>query len=161
MINGPFLDWGLNNGFIGLDLRKKQLTYLDGGVRKFSATTLPTIGKAVVGVLKKPEETKNRAVYVQEIAMTLKELLGLAKQALGDEGWTEIDGGTTEEKENSSYEKLAKGQADMTVFGGFLMSAVFREGYGGCFDKLDNQLLGIEEMKESDVVELIKKVVKN
>jgi len=160
VINGPFLDWGLKIGFLGLDLRKKQITYLDGGSSTFSTTTLATIAKAVVGVLTKPEETKNRAVYIQDAAVTLKDLLRLSKQALGEEGWTEVDGGTTEETEKSNYEKLAKGQADAGVFIGFLKSAIFREGYGGHFQKLDNELLGIEELKESDLVELIKEVTK-
>ena len=158
VINGPFLDWGLNHGFLGPDLRKKQITYLDGGITKFSATTLATIGKAVVGVLKNLEETKNRAIYVQDGVFTLKDLFRLSKQALGEEGWTEVDGGTTEEKERLSYEKLAKGQKDMGVFVGFLMSAVFREGFGAHFQQLDNELLGIVELKESEVVELIKEI---
>lgn len=139
-------------------MRKKQITYLDGGNSKFSTTTLATVAKAVVGVLTKLEETKNRAVYVQDTALTLKDLFRLSKQALGDEGWTEVDGGTTEEKEKLSYEKLAKGQKDMGVFLGFLMSAIFREGYGGQFPQLDNELFGIVELKESGVVELIKEI---
>lgn len=160
VINGPFLDFGLNHGFLGPDLKKRQITYLDGGISKFSTTTLPTVAKAVVGVLTKLDETKNRAVYVQDAALTLKDLFRLSKQALGEEGWTEIDGGTTEEKERLSYEKLAKGQKDMGVFVGFLMSAIFREGYGGDFQQLDNELFGIVELREDEIVELIREVAK-
>ena len=160
VINGPFLDFGLNHGFLGPDLRKKQITCLDGGITKFSTTTLATVAKAVVRVLTKLEETKNRAVYVQDAALTLKDLFRLSKQALGEEGWTEVDGGTTEEKERLSYEKLAKGQKDMGVFLGFLMSAIFREGYGGHFQQLDNELFGIVELRDSEVVELIKEIAK-
>ena len=160
LINGPFLDFGLNHGFLGPDLKKRQITYLDGGITKFSTTTLATVGKAVVGVLTKPEETKNRPVYIQGAALTLKDLFRLSKEALGEEGWTEIDGGTTEAVEKASYEKLAKGQKNMGVFVGFLMSAIFREGYGGHFQQLDNELLGVVEMKESEIVELIKEIAK-
>jgi hypothetical protein len=158
VIGGPFLDLALDYGFLGLDLKNKKYTYVDGGVAKFSTTTRDTVGKAVVGVLNNLEETGNRAVYVQEGAFTLKELYQLAKESLGEEGWTEVDGGSTAENEKASYEKLAKGQKDMGVFLNFLMSAIFREGYGGHFQKLDNQLLGIEELKEIEVVELIKNV---
>ena len=35
----------------------------DGGERKFSATRLETVGKAVVGVFKDPKETRNRGVF--------------------------------------------------------------------------------------------------
>ena len=158
VVNGPFLDWGIDNGFLGLDLKKKQVTYLDGGATTFSTTTVGTVGRAVVGVLSHPKETKNRAVYVQDIATTLKDLTRLSKQALGEDGWTEIDGGTTEKKEITAYEKLKAGQKDMGVFIAFLMSAIYREGYGGHFQKLDNDLLGIEQMKEIDVHKVIKKV---
>lgn len=158
IINGPFLDFGLNHGFLGPNLKKKQITYLDGGNTKFSTTTLTTVAKAVVGVLTKPEETKNRAVYVQDAALTVKDLFRLSKQALGEEGWTEVDGGTTAEKEKLSYEKLATGQKDIGVFLGFLLSAIFREGYGGHFQQLDNELLGIVELEESAIVELIKDI---
>lgn len=136
------------------------MRYLDGGIAKFSTSTLATVAKAVVGVLTKLEETTNRAVYVQDTALTLKDLFRLSKEALGEEGWTEVDGGTTEEKERVSYEKLASGQKDMGVFLGFLMSAIFREGYGGLFQRLDNELLGIVELKETEVVELIREIAK-
>lgn len=78
--------------------------------------------------------------------------------ALGEEGWTEVDGGTTVERERGSYEALKGGKKDMGVFVGFLMSAIFREGYGGHFQNLDNELLGIVEMGEGKLVELIRKV---
>ncbi|MCJ1312671.1 hypothetical protein MMC25_006347 [Agyrium rufum] len=160
VITGPFLDFGIGYGFLGPNIKKRQITYLDGGNGKFSTTTLPTVGKAVVGVLSKPEETKNRAVYVQEAALTLKDLFGMAKKALGEDDWTEVDGGTTEEMEKASYEKLSKGQKDMGVMIGFLMSAIFREGYGGYFEHVDNELLGITEMKESEIVELIRGIAR-
>lgn len=160
VINGPFLDFGLNHGFLGPDLKKRHITYLDGGIAKFSTTTLATVGRTVVGVLSKLEKTKNRAVYVEDTALTLMDLFRLCKQALGEEGWTEVDGGTTEEKEKLSYEKLAQGQKDMGVFVGFLMSAIFREGYGGHFQQLDNDLLGIVGLEESEIVELIQEIAK-
>ena len=46
----------------------------------------------------------------------------------------------------------------MGVFINFLMNAIFREGYGGHFQKLDNELLGIKELKDGEVVEIIKDI---
>ncbi|MCJ1313026.1 hypothetical protein MMC25_006702 [Agyrium rufum] len=155
---GPFFEMGINYGFLGLNLQKKEVTYLDGGDSTFSTTTFANVGKAVAGVLAHPEETKNRAVYVHDSALTLRDLFRLAKKALGDEGWTEIDGGTTEAKAKASYEAVAKGQLDMGVFMGFLMSAIFREGYGGHFQHVDDELLGIKELKESEIIAIIKKI---
>ena len=152
VINGPFLDFG----FLGPNLKKKQATYYDGGIAKFGTTTRATVAKAVIGVL-----TKNRAVDVQDAAMTQKDLFRLSKQVLGvPNGWTEVDGGATEKNEKVRYEKVVKGQKDMGVFMAFLVSAIFREGYGGHFQQLDNKLFGITELKESTLVELIKENVK-
>jgi hypothetical protein len=158
VFGGPFLDFGLDHGFLGVDLKNRKYTYLDGGVSKFSTSTMATVGNAVIGVLSKPEETKNRAVYVQDRAFSIKELYGLTKKAVGGENWTEVDGGETAVREKESYEKLAKGEKNMGVFVNFLMNAIFREGYGGHFQKLDNELLGIKELKDGEVVEIIKDI---
>ncbi|APA07638.1 hypothetical protein sscle_03g024080 [Sclerotinia sclerotiorum 1980 UF-70] len=88
VVNGPFFDWGIMVGFI-MNAKGKRITLYDGGDRTSSTTTLPDIGRAVVGVLKHPEETKNRAVYVQSYATTLKNLAAVGKKVLGSDGWTE------------------------------------------------------------------------
>ena len=66
-------------------------------------------------------------MYIQDTALTLKDVFKLAKVALGEEGWME-------DKEKKIYEKLARGKKNMGVFLGFLMSAIFREGDGGSVD---------------------------
>lgn len=65
----------------------------DGAERLFSVTTLKSIGLTVVGVLRHPEETKSRAVCVQDTAVTQKGLLDMAKRAGGEEGWVCGGGG--------------------------------------------------------------------
>nr|POE63251.1 eugenol synthase 1 [Quercus suber] len=158
--SGPWLDLGLEVGFLGLDLQKKQLTFTDGGITPFSTTTRETVAKAVTEVLMNAEATSNQAVYVEDVALTLRDLLRLAKQVLGEEGWTETDMGTTETIEKATYEKLAQGEGGMSVFLGFLTIAIFGQGYGGHFQKLDNDLLDISTKKEHDIVELIRQIVK-
>ena len=158
IFNGPFLDFGLAAGFLGLDLQQRKVTYLDAGEARFSTTTCATVARVVTGVLARPEQTRNRAVYVHDAALSLKDLLRLAKRALGDEGWTEVDGGTAAAGEKASYEKLARGEKDMGVFVGFLMAAIFREGYGGLFGEVDNEMFGIGQMGEGEIVEVIRKV---
>lgn len=73
----------------GLFLNSKDKTahLYNGGDISFSTSTLEDAGKSVVGVLKHPEETKNRAVYVQSVQTTQNKLLGLAKKATGEAGW--------------------------------------------------------------------------
>jgi len=80
---GPFLDWGITRAF--MSVKDKRINLFDGGDRVFSTTTLPTIGKAVCGVLAHPEETENRIVRVQDTTTTLKMLLEMGKKAAGPE----------------------------------------------------------------------------
>jgi len=45
---------------------------------------------------------------VQDAAVTLEGLLASAKQVIGEEGWTEVDDGTTEAAEKASYAKATR-----------------------------------------------------
>lgn len=158
VISGPFFDFCLAHGIFGVDLKHKKFSPVDGGNSKFSTTTLASVGKAVAGILQHPDETKNRAVYFQDAVLTQRELLQLSQDAIGKDGWSESEGSTTVETEKKSYERLAAGERDMGVFIGFLMSAIFREGYGGHFQKLDNDLFGLGGLSDEQVVKIIKDV---
>lgn len=152
---GPFLDWGMMVGFV-INVKGKSVNLYDGGDRPFSTTTLPTIGKAVVSVLKHPEETANRTVYVQDTATTLKKLAAMGKKATGgEEGWQEnvvkvddlLEGAWAElKKENPVPEKFVYP---------FIMASIWGEGFGCHFEKLDNDLLGIKQMSDDEVQELV------
>lgn len=69
VVNNAFLDWGLKARFL-LDPVEGKATLWDGGEHRFGVTRLAAVAQAVVGVLRHPEETKNRSVYVQEAAVT-------------------------------------------------------------------------------------------
>lgn len=156
---GPFLDFGISLGFI-INLKEKSANLYDGGDRVFSATSLPTIGKAVVGVLKHPEETKNRAVYVQDTATTLKHLTALGKKATGAEGWTETEIAIDDLLEEA-WAELKKPQPNPANFAfQFIRASIFGEGYGSHFQKLDNELLGIQELNDSELQALVDRLAK-
>jgi len=154
IVNGPFLDWGIMVGFI-MNLKGKSVTLFDGGDRVFSTTTLASIGKAVVGVLKNPAETKNRAVYVQDTASSLKKLAAMGKKATGEEGWKEevikIDDVLAQ-----SWAELQKESPKVEIFVyGFLKAAIWGEGYGSHFPKLDNELLGVKGLSDAEVQDVV------
>lgn len=151
---GPFLDWGLMVGLI-LNLKGKSVNLFDGGERVFSTTALPTIGKAVVGVLRHPDETKDRAVYVQSTATTLKHLAALGKKATGSEGWTEtvvpID-----ELLDEAWTELKKPQPNPANFVmQFIKASIWGDGYGSHFQTLDNDLLGIQQLTDAELQGLV------
>ncbi len=157
--SGPFLDWGIMVGFI-MNRKEKSIDLLDGGGRVFSTTSLPTIGKAVAGVLTHPEQTKDRVVYVQDTATTLKKLAAMGKKATGADGLKEnvvpID-----EVLEQAWAELKKDKPDPdTVLVSFVKGSFWGEGYGGHFEKLDNELLGIKEMSDAQVRGLVNSLAK-
>ena len=156
---GPFLDWGIQAGFL-LSLKEKKTTLFDGGDRVFSTTSLPTIGKAAVGVLTHLEETKDRAVYVHDTATTLKKLATMGKKAVGVDGWQEPVV-SVDEVLDQAWAELKKEQPNPGVFVyNFIRASIWGEGYGSHFEKTDNELLGIPEMSDAEVQGLVDQLAK-
>ena len=142
LYTGPFFDALLEMGFLIGDLKSHKATVYDGGDSKFSATTLPEIGKSVVGVLAAIEQTKNKVVYVQNVTTSQNELMKL----VGGE-WEVVNKKTEQERETGG------------VMGG-LWSAVFAEGYGGDFErKASNDVMGVKSWSQGDLEGFVKEVV--
>lgn len=156
VFTGPFLDWGLMVGFLGVNLKEKTATLYDGGDRAFSSTTLADIGKAVVGVFKNPDATKNRAVFVQSAAPTLKQLLAAGKKATGKpEEWKETVV-KTEDTLAEGFAELQKKDANPGIWAiKFLHVGIFGDGYGAYFDKTDNELLGVKGLSSGELEALV------
>lgn len=156
LLNGPFLDWGLKVGFLGIDIPNKKVTLLDGGNTPFSTTTLSDIGQSVAGILAHPEDTKNRYVFVQSTLVTQNKLLAVAEKATGEKFTVEHQ--STEELEKQGNEKIAKGE-----FSGFvdlIKRGIWGVGYGADFsDKLDNEILGVKVLDDAGVEGVVKGVV--
>ncbi|KAL4971329.1 hypothetical protein BDW66DRAFT_155768 [Aspergillus desertorum] len=154
---GPFLDWGLKAGFIQ-EPRSKRAVLYDGGDRLFSTTSLSGIGKAVVSVLTHPTETENRSVRVAEAAISLKELLALAQEVVGSDGWT-ITEASTSEKAEEALAKIKEGTANREAFTALIHKAVWGADNGGWFSETDNELLGIQQLDKEGVKKVIQDVV--
>ena len=160
VINGPFLDWGITVGFI-MNLKAKSINLWDGGHRVFSTTTLNTIGKAVAGVLSHPDETKNRPVFVQDTAVSQRDLLEKGKVATGaPETWTE-NTPSVDELVAQGWAELGKEHPNPDKFVmNFISAAIWGEGYGAHFEKLDNELLGIRQLTGDELQALINGLAK-
>ncbi|KAL2810342.1 hypothetical protein BJX63DRAFT_423176 [Aspergillus granulosus] len=154
---GAFLDWGLRAGF-PINPVKKVAALHDGGDRLYTTTTLETVGKAVVGVLNHPEETKNRVVRIGEINTTLKEVLALSQEIVGSNGWTITEPDTTEAVEKA-LAQIKQGIFSQETILPFIYKAVWGEGNGGYFEQTDNELLGIRELDKSSLKQIIQRVV--
>ncbi|KAI1654479.1 NAD(P)-binding protein [Daldinia decipiens] len=152
VLNGAFLDWSIRVGFFA-DVKNRTIELPDGGNNTASATTLSTIGKAVVGVLRNPEQTKNRPVYVQETTISLKQIGEILKKHTGADGWkenvTSLDEGLQKVLEE------IKTAFTPNVFILTLKVAIWGKGYGGHFQKLDNELLGIKQLSPAEVEAIV------
>ncbi|KAJ6013132.1 hypothetical protein N7522_003487 [Penicillium canescens] len=155
--NGMFLDWGLQFGF-PVNLRKKTAVLHDGGERLYTTTTLAGVGKAVVGILSHPEETKNRVVRVGEAVTTIKELLALSQDIVGGEEWTITKPDTAKEAEKALV-KIKQGVFSHETILPFIYRAIWGKENGGHFTTTDNELLGIKELDKEGLQKVIQDVV--
>ncbi|OJJ08532.1 hypothetical protein ASPVEDRAFT_47675 [Aspergillus versicolor CBS 583.65] len=155
--NGAFLDWGLQAGF-PISPVKKVAALHDGGERLYSTTTLAAVGKAVVGVLSKPEETKNRVVRVSEAVSTLKDVLELSKEVVGGDGWT-ITEPDTEAEAQKALGLIKQGVFNHGTILPFIYKAIWGAETGGLFKEPDNELLGIQQLDKEGIKQVIQNVV--
>lgn len=155
--NAAWLDWGLEYKLV-LDPVDGKATLWDGGEHLFSVTRLSAVGQSVVGVLQHPEETKNRTVYVQETAVSMKQLVKIVQELNPAKTWTVVEGSTLDTKTKSD-EALSKGVVDVWVLMGYIYRACFSKGTGAHFQRNDNALLGVKELSDSELKEAVKETL--
>ncbi|KAJ5584803.1 oxidoreductase CipA [Penicillium hispanicum] len=152
IITGPFLDWGLEKKFIA-NVAGPSSPVFDGGDTPFSTTTLGAIGRAVAGVLRHPDETKNRYVHVSEAEVTQNQLL----QWSGKGDQIQREPVATADLEKQAYEVVKQSPPDFGTFAvNLIKRAVFAKDYGGAFTNTDIELLGIPKLSEAQIIELVK-----
>lgn len=134
-------------------------TLFDGGDTILSGTTLATVGEAIVGILKHPEETINRSVYIQDLQFSQTMLLKLAKELAPEKPWKPVIV-KLDDMTSAADEKVAAGVFDATCAVAYIMRSLFDPAYGAKFDKNDNGLLGLKGMNEGDLKEMLKKLIK-
>src|SRR3569833_2671033 len=156
--NSGFLDWGLEKDFI-LRISDGKPILIDGGDYPFSTTTLASVGDAVVVVLTHLEETRNRAVYIHDLVTTQNRLLTLAKEIAPNKEWAPVQV-KLDDLTAAADARLAKGLFDMETFAPYLFRAVLDPGFGGRFQKTDNDLLGIKGKTDDDIKAILKSLLK-
>jgi uncharacterized protein YbjT (DUF2867 family) len=157
--NGLFLDWGLESGII-VNLAQHSAILYNGGNVPFSATNLADVAKAVLGIIQHQAQTANRIIYIQSALITQNDLIQYAKEIDG-KGWATVVKNTEELKQESLAE-LAKGsEADVDgAMLGFCFVGSFHRDYGCDFSgHLDNELLGVKEISETDLKDLVKSLM--
>ncbi|KAL7896364.1 hypothetical protein HDV63DRAFT_247648 [Trichoderma sp. SZMC 28014] len=155
--SGPFLDWGLEHQLLLKTVDGKPQLF-DGGNSVFSTTSLDTVAAAVLAILSKPEETKNRGVRFQSAAVSQVELLALAKEVAPERKF-ETEEVSIDELTRRADERLKKGLLDQETFIPYLVRAIMDPSYGSKFENLDNELLGLKQVTQADIKDVFKKIL--
>ncbi|KAJ1567889.1 hypothetical protein HK405_004397 [Cladochytrium tenue] len=146
--NNAILDFGLQRKMF-LDPAARTAVLWDGGEHPVSLTRLAAIGRAIVGVLRHPDETRNRTVYVHEVAASLKEILAIAQELAPPASEWIVTTKSTQEAVEASRAALARKEMSLAVIMGFRARAGFRQGVSH-FKNNDNKLLGIETLSPAE-----------
>ncbi|KAK6448823.1 hypothetical protein FP744_10005073 [Trichoderma asperellum] len=149
-------DWGLSNGFLEYDLANKTATIWDGGNKKFTLTNEKDLGAATAAVLKKPEETANKYLFISSVETTQNEILAALEEATGTK-WT-VNNTTTKEQVDAALQKLGAGDFSGALALVRATSYSNTPGLKSNYAKdevLSNDLLGL---KPTSVVETVKLV---
>jgi hypothetical protein len=147
---GAFLDWGLDNGILGFDIKNHTAVLYDDGKNLASGTTLPTVGKAVVAVLHNPKLTLNKRIYVADATFTQQQALTLFERYTNTK-WS-VKNITTADARKQAEDNLAKGQIQQ-AFTGFLLSYAYGGFPGANFDgKTINQQVGVPTVSLDQIV---------
>lgn len=152
LVTGHFFDYGLTCGLLKFDLKARKAYILDGGNIKFSASNLAFIGKAVLKILQKPDETANKLLYVHSNYVTQLELLAALETATGEQ-FERIEQ-SSEEELNVSRPKMLAGDGEareevVAVWGVVASDWKDKKGFA-------NSLLGLQE---DDLHETVARVV--
>jgi uncharacterized protein YbjT (DUF2867 family) len=157
LITSAFFDWGLKTKFLGFDLESRSATIYDGGDNRLSYTNLALIGAATVSILRNPDKTANKHIYIHSFKATQNEILAALEKATGEKWKTTA--AQTKELRKTGEEKLAKG--DFSGVFDILVAVIF--GGDKIFDYathngLNNEELGLpkEESLEATVEQVVK-----
>ena len=145
---------GLEDGFLGFDLKTKTATICDSGDTMTNFSMLDAVGQATVGILAHPAETANRYVFTNSFRATQNDILSALETVTGKK-WN-IKKTTCEDESRIGREKMVKG--DWDGVGHAIMGASYS---GGKYDfaqgrELDNNLLEVPHLEDlENIVELI------
>jgi nucleoside-diphosphate-sugar epimerase len=154
LVCGHFFDYGLKSGLLQFDVNARKAQIFDGGDIKWSATTIDTIATAVVRVLQKEDETRNRMLYIQSFCITQNEVLRSLEQVTGQHWQVEHVDSEEYIKEIKTETDRNPGDAEATEN---LVSVVgIVDANWEDKDDFANSLLGL---KDENLDQVVKKVM--
>lgn len=98
---------GLTSGFLGYDLTNRTATIWDGGDKRFTLINERELGQSVVSVLKHPQETANKYLYVASVEVTQNEILQTLEEQTASK-WKVADT-TSDAQKSEAFKRLSDG----------------------------------------------------
>ncbi|KAL4925277.1 aromatic alcohol reductase [Aspergillus undulatus] len=150
-------DWGITNRFFQFDIASRSATIWDNGDKRFTLTNEKQLEDAVVSVLRHPEATANKYLYISSVETSQNEILA-ALESTTSSSWA-LQHTTTDAQVAEGSKKLQSGDFDGALQ---LVRAIpygITPGLKSNFAKdrvLANGLLGL---REESVQETIQRVV--
>ena len=144
---------------MGWDIRARRATIYDSGDQSYEATNLRQIARAITSVLKHPEETKNKHIYINSFTLSQNQVLAIIEKQSGEK--FEVTKMTTKDVRDEGYRNTENGNLDLG-FPQVVTSAIY--GYGGLNNfsankGLANELLGLpKENLEETIAEVLKEM---
>lgn len=160
---GGFLDSNLGTGFLGLSLHRRRVRLFDDGKNPTPLTTMASTAQATTTLLTDAQAlsgTANRVVRVSNCIKSQVDLYHLAKEALGDDAWTEEESQDMKAVLKNAMDELAKGNLSVPVFIDILHYTTVLPQYSKCWAENDNALLGVQAYSDDHVKKLITEVSK-
>lgn len=128
------------------------MTIIDSGNEKFQASRKAHIGKAVVAILKHPEETANKYIGTASFNLSQNELVAIVEELIGEK--LTVIHQSSKELQKAGEEKLAQG--DFRAFVDFLRAHLHGDGAGNALTDAANDAI---ELPFEDLREVVKSLL--
>ncbi|KAH7186055.1 uncharacterized protein B0J16DRAFT_399934 [Fusarium flagelliforme] len=155
--NQAFLDWCMRYAVMNIDIKKKKVIKMYDGNYVMEWTLLESVAKAIVGALKKPAETENLNCYIHSIKKSQNQMVELAKDALGADGW-QIEQGDLKKAFVDAIEALQNGKFDMQAFTDMIRYGAVSPEFAKPFPEDHNELLGVPTMSDEELKDMFKQI---
>ncbi|EOD42949.1 putative isoflavone reductase family protein [Neofusicoccum parvum UCRNP2] len=153
---GVLLEPAMRAGVLPFDFRQRLARLPDGGIHPFSATSMRTLGKAVVGLLAAPDAVRNSFVHVADGVTTCRDVLRAVEEETGQRWRTEVL--ALGEEREVARRSIREGAFSPREFMMYIRTPFF--GGDQVWKEVDNARLGIGEADTVDLREEARRVAR-
>ncbi|QIW96313.1 hypothetical protein AMS68_001831 [Peltaster fructicola] len=149
LYTGLFLDWCLSTVPCIINCGSRTADVYDGGNLNFSVTRTTTVAEAVLRILQRPEQTKNKTLRVHEMILTQNELIQRAEALTTTLPPFSIRSIDTATYEAYAWRAHANPRAEpLEWLVPFINLSIWSQTQPGRFEHVDNALLDIEVLED-------------